>query len=224
MRSDKIGIIGGSGAIASSFLLKRINELSVTFRNAKNDNDFFDIVLIQTSENGLDEQGNLTEKTRDNLLKNIHHLEMMDCDVIAIACNTVHYHYDYLNSLKKNEKTEIINLPELVYSFVPDKKTVGILCSSQSRKSKLGVYSEGIFLNDHEQEFLDSCISAVIENKISEKNISDFEKCLGFLKDKGAKSVILGCTELTFYRNKIDDIDIYDSVELLSFYLNVRGK
>ena len=65
----KIGIIGGSGAFATSYLLQKINETSVAMYGSKNDSEFLDTVTVSTPYSFLDYKGQSTKATIENLIK-----------------------------------------------------------------------------------------------------------------------------------------------------------
>lgn len=227
----KIGIIGGSGAFATSHLSQKINEISVIMYGAKSDADFLDTVTVSTPYSFLDYKGNSTKSTVDNLLKTLNQLESIGCNVIVMACNTLHQYWSYLNNHKLNENTILLHLPQIVSSFIEsDEETIGLLCSEQSRF--IDIYKPHLIdLNKtliyppiNIQSSVNFCINSVIKNDINKQTKQIFDICLYSLFEKNVDSVILGCTELSILKPKPINKKIYDSVELLAIYLNQNFK
>lgn len=226
-----IGIIGGSGAFATSFLLQKINEYSVLLHNAKKDSDFLHTITITTPLNYLDYKGNSDSDTLPHLLKNVHDLEKIDCNVIVMACNTLHQYHNQLLIQKKHNDTIILNLPQVVCSFLqPSYKKIGILCSEKSRL--LNIYQNFIDKNNQEiiypskevQDNINYCINSVIAYDNSFKVKKLLELAIDSLFERNVDCVILGCTELSIIKPLKSTRNIYDSVELLAIFLNQHFK
>lgn len=226
-----IGIIGGSGAFATSYLLQKINEYSVFLHKAKNDSDFLHTITITTPFTYLDYKGNSQKDTFSHLLKNVHDLENIGCNIIVMACNTLHQYHNQLVAQKIKPHTVILNLPQVVCSFlnISDKK-IGILCSEKSRL--LNIYDDFIDKDNQQivypslevQESINYCINSVIEydNRIKFKKLLDL--AIDSLFQQNVDCVILGCTELSILKPVKTTRNIYDSVELLAIFLNQHFK
>lgn len=228
---NKIGIIGGSGAFATSFLLQKINEYSVIMYKSKTDQDFLHTVTVSTPLTHLDFRGNSHKDTLKNLLDNVHQLESIDCNIIVLACNTLHEYWQYLNENKRFEHTIILNLPQIVSSFVDKKeKKIGILCSEKCRmldiyKPYLQENNQEIFYPSFEvQQTVNYCINSVIQNDQSKHFKQLLDISLYSLFEQEVDSVILGCTELSILKPSKVHRNIYDSVELLAIFLNQHFK
>lgn len=227
----KIGIIGGSSAFATSFLLQKINEYSVYIHKSKNDNDFLHTVTVSTPFTHLDFKGNSQKDTLKHLLDNLHELEDIKCNVIIMACNTLHEYWEKLNSLKKNESTILLNLPQIVTSFVDVKeKRIGVLCSERCRQ--LDLYKPFLEMNNQKiiypdmsiQQTINYCINSVIINDTSKQYKQLMDISLYKLFEQDVDSIILGCTELSLLKPPKINKTIYDSVELLAIFLNQHFK
>lgn len=227
----KIGIIGGSGAFATSYLLQKINETSVAMYGSKNDSEFLDTVTVSTPYSFLDYKGQSTKATIENLIKIMHQLETIDCNVIVMACNTLHQYWSVLNNKKLKNDTVLLHLPKIVAGFIEnDEENIGVLCSEQSRfldiyKSPLNDYNKKIVYPPiNIQSSINFSINSVIQNNINKQTKQIFDICLYSLFEKNVDSVILGCTELSILKPKPINKKIYDSVELLAIYLNQNFK
>ena len=227
---NKIGIIGGSGAFATSHLLQKINEYSVTLNNALDDADFLNTVIISTPYNYLNFKGESKYDTYNNLLINVHDLEKIGCNIIVFACNTLYQFFSRINNDKMNQDSIILNLPQLVCHFIDKEETkIGILCSEKTRE--LNIYQP--FLNKNQkliyptnefQQSINYCIRSVIQNKIDKQTKQVMDICLLSLFEQNVDSVIIGCTELSIIKPQKINKPIYDSVDLLAIFLNTNLK
>lgn len=226
----KIGIIGGNGAFATSHLVNKIHEFSVSLYGAKTDADFLDIVTISTPSIFVDNQGNTNQKTVDNLIKVFKQLENIECNVIVIACNTLHQYWHLLDK-NKQSNTIFLNLPYIVSSFLKkNENQIGIISSEQTRL--LNIYDPFLSINYKNiiypekkiQKLVNICIQEAIENKINTKNQKYFNQIVSSMFEKNIHSLILGCTELSLFYQKEKHKKVYDSIDLLAIYLNQHFK
>lgn len=228
---NKIGIIGGSGAFATSFLLQKINEYSVLLNQANNDSDFLHTVTVTTPFTHVDYKGHSTQHTFSHLLKNLHDLENIGCNIIVMACNTLHEYWNQLQLNKKKSTTTILNLPEIVCSFIGNSEhNVGILCSEHTRD--LNIYLP--FLNQYNknivypseliQDKINYCIHSIIGNQNMNESKKVLDLSIDSLFEQNVDCVILGCTELSIIKPIKSIKNIYDSVELLALFLNQHFK
>lgn len=229
--TNKIGIIGGSGAFATSFLLQKINEYSAYIYKSKTDSDFLHTVTISTPHTNLDAKRNSQKDTFMCLLSNLHELEDMNCNVIVIACNSLHEHWESLNSARKNENTVLLNLPQIVSSFVEkDEKTIGILCSDRCRELEL--YKPLLKLNNQRilyptqqiQDTITDCIKSVTMNDTRKQFKHLMDISLYSLFEQNVDSVIIASAELSIIKPIRVNKNLYDSVDLLAIFLNENYK
>lgn len=228
---NKIGIIGGSGAFATSFLLQKINEYSTHIHKSKTDSDFLHTVTVSTPLTHLDFKGNSQKDTFSHLLANLHSLEDMGCNIVVMACNTLHEYWEQLNSHKKLQSTIVLNLPQVVTSFVDkEEKRIGILCSEKCRS--LDIYKPFLEINGQKlvypslevQQIINHCINSVIQHDNDKKFKQLLDVSLYSLFEQNVDSVILGCTELSILKPVKMNRNLYDSVELLAIFLNQHFK
>lgn len=228
---NKIGIIGGSGALATSFLLQKINEYSVVIHKSKTDSDFLHTVTISTPLTHLDFKGNSQKDTLSHLRDNLHQLEDMGCNVIVMACNTLHEYWETLNKSRKNEQTILLNLPQIITSLVePTEKRIGVLCSEKCRQ--LDLYKPFLELNNQKivypdmtiQQAVNTCINSVLQHDTKKEYRQLMDISIYKLFEQDVDSIILGCTELSILKPQKINKTIYDSVELLAIFLNQHFK
>jgi len=127
--SKKIGILGGMGPLASSFLYKKIIMQSHNEYGSEQDNEYPEIVLYSIGLNGFDETGIVDyEKVKQQLIDGVKVLEQALCDFIIVDCNTVHIFFD---DMKNAVSIPVLHLIEEVvnYVFSIGVKKVGLITS-----------------------------------------------------------------------------------------------
>lgn len=197
-----IGILGGIGPSASASMYSRIISYMQNEYEAWEDDDFPPIMVYSISLEGFDEKGIADpKKAEENLVNAVKKLEQMGCDMIVIACNTVHY-FD-----KQLEQTLSIPLVHMIAEACADVKKhgftkVGIACSHSTRDLKL--YSDGlselsiepVVATDEEQEVIDKAIVDVMAGKQDAQTTKNLNQVFDRYRADGAEAVVLGCTEL----------------------------
>ena len=129
----------------------------------------------------------------------------MGVDFIVIPCNTVHYFYEEMQAAVN---IPIISIIEKTVDFAKNFKKPIILSSETTNKLKLYEnklkenYVDFFSVDDQTQHVLNNIIKKVMSGNdcIKEKEI--IYKKVQELKQKGADSVILGCTELPLALNQ----------------------
>jgi aspartate racemase len=111
-RSQRVGVIGGLGPLAT------VKFQEIFFENFRNqcgttsDQDFPELVVIHDCKTP-DRTAYILDKTKPDptphLQKSLSELERLGCDLIVIPCNTAHY---FIGRLQKNKDTEIVNIIE----------------------------------------------------------------------------------------------------------------
>lgn len=149
----------------------------------------------------------------------------------VIACNTFHVREifsEYLELISKLQQDvrdrvaiEVINMPEATANFLanqllnteaPDKKKVGILCTSGSRE--FGLYDKifellgwkSVNLPPEMQAKLHNAIyNEILGLKVNPNSTEASEivwECIVYLLRQGVRAIVLGCTELRFGTQK----------------------
>lgn len=178
-----IGVLGGMGPAATSnflrLLIKSFNDIGV-----KTDSDFPRIVMLSLP---LEDWGTTGAKDKASVASQIScglkWLSHQDASVVAIPCNTVH------EFAKHDERVvNIVDATLAECSF----KSLGVLCSRQTRDSKL--YEQAGFSISYfaDQDEVDD----VIANAMA----GEFEDISDLIEDAmkaGLDTIVLGCTELS---------------------------
>ncbi len=194
----KIGIIGGLGPLATVKFMEMLNtrlenlnkEIEMVVINDPTTPDRTSYILDNTKENPI-----------NKILEMVKKLELFDCDLLVMPCNTASYFY---KEIINNTSILFINIVEetVKYLNINNIKKVGLLATEGTIQS--GIYKE--LLDEYNIELItpnkeeQNIISSIIYDGIKsgkEININDFYKIVNNLKNLGSEKVILGCTELS---------------------------
>jgi aspartate racemase len=204
-----IGIVGGAGPLAGAFLLERLFRFATTLYGCYKDLDFPKVVLVSFPFSDMLSEKLNPIQIRKELQAVLSQLRNNGATVIAIACNTLHAFLD------RNDCADVIELPEVIKQKLSVEIPL-VLCTSTSAKYQI-----------HSQFF--PCIypGAVIQKKIDEiiDNILKgcrqemiIEEMRDLLCSQDANTVVLGCTELSIFKDDllIKDKLIIDPLEILA--------
>ena len=197
----KIGIIAGMGAAAGArFYCDLITKCQSM--GARKDSDFPEIFLHNMNSTGMDETGIVDPDTvKNDLMWSVRLLEGLGAEVIAIACNSVHVYYRYLQN---HATAKILNMVEIAAESVIPANKVGVICSRSSKE--YGLYKNSpvfaaaktkiIETTEAQQIVVDGVIGRAIAGIGTVQDITDIGQIAASMKKSGAANVILGCTEL----------------------------
>lgn len=212
-----IGILGGMGPEATADLYLRIIQLFQQKYGAIYDSDFPEIIIVNLPIPDVVENANEQNTVKEMLIQGVRKLEKAGVDFVAIPCNTVTY---YIKEMQNTVSIPIINILQETANAVKKSgiKQVGLLGTETTITSKIydNVLDEIQILTLEKPEQIET--TKVIMNILAgRKNQKDKEKLLEFiqkLRNKGAKKVILGCTELPLLIRSNDDV--FDTLEILA--------
>ncbi|GBE16311.1 putative amino-acid racemase [bacterium BMS3Abin15] len=221
-KNKTIGVLGGMGPEASSNLYTKIIEYAQQEYGAVQDFDYPPIIIYSLPLFGFDETGIVDEKlVKKQLIEGVKKLESAGCDLIIIACNTVHSYYQEMQSAVK---VPIFNILEETKKRVIKfgYKKVGLFASESTNKLKL-----------YQKRFADSNIEVISPNSEQQKILNRvIEHVMGgnqktediiFLKDiardyirQGAEAIVMGCTEIPLAINQAHtDIKLFDTIGII---------
>lgn len=196
-----IGIIGGMGPLATVHLFERI----VLRTKAEKDQDHIR-VLVDSNTNIPDRTKAITgngESPVKELAASAKILENSGADFLIMPCNTAHY---FIDDIKKHVEIPFINMPDETAKYTYDKygqdAVVGIMATDGTIKSKIyeNYYSKlGIRTVTplKTQEKIMEFIYDVIKKGNYNSGTKLLFECVDELKELGATSFLLGCTELS---------------------------
>lgn len=197
----KVGIIGGVGPQATKFIYEKIIEFSQIKYGAKNNDDYPSILVASVPvPDFISNKSHLMLATK-MLIEATKSLTLAGVSKLCIASNTVHI---LLPELQKQTEIEFISIIEIVAKRCVDYglKKVGLLGSPVLVKS--GLYTkelkkygiETILPTKKELEVAENIIRNILAGVKDSEKKKKYIKVLNDLFDRGAESIILGCTEL----------------------------
>lgn len=200
MMSGTVGIIGGMGPMATCDLFRKIIENT----KAERDQDHIHVVI--------DSNTNIPDRTEailrggpspvGEIVKSARFLETMHPDVLLLPCNTSHYYYDEIVS---QIHTPLLHMPHLTVEYLKRKRyrRVGLLATEGTIKS--GVYTRlleeakiaAVVPSDEEQKEVTCLIYDGIKANNADFDTANVKRVLARMRDAGAETMLLGCTELS---------------------------
>ncbi len=217
-----IRVLGGMGPGASASLYNKIIEYSQYKYGAVQDVDYPPIIIYSLPLVGFDETGIVDEMlVKDQLVSGVKKLESAGCDIIIIACNTVHAYYE---EMQVAVNIPILNIIEKTRERVVESgyKKVGLLASESTNKLQLyqkKFSSVGIKIispNKSQQNVINNVIKQVMGGN---QGVEDVIVLKGIIRDylkQGAEAVILGCTEIPLAINQVDtDVELFDATKAI---------
>lgn len=193
-----IGIIGGMGAFAGTTMAHYLVEEAAK-QGAVNDEDFPHFLLYSPPIQGLTEHGVKNFSSVENqIVDALRRLDEFGCDYCMIACNTVHY---ILPVLQMKFSGKIISLVDCAVDAITEGP-IGILCSDTAKSLELyerAIKERGLSVvctTESEQHRVTAGIEAVIRGKHAIDDGLAVRRIITSLALRGAKQIILGCTEL----------------------------
>lgn len=209
-----IGILGGMGPMATVDLFKKIVDYTAAIKDSEHIH-----VYIDNNTDIPDRTDAILYGGKDPLPEMIGsaiRLECMGADFLLIPCNTAHYFYDKICAMVH---IPILNMLEETAREVKRQKItcVGLLATDGTIVS--GVYDK-IFKkydinvlhpsSSGQKSVMDVIYKGVKAGKV-DLDLSGFYNALEELKQNGAQTMILGCTELPIafqmYNIQYENID-----------------
>ena len=216
-----VGIIGGMGPEATADIYLKIIKLYQKRFGAKLDSDYPRIIIDSVPIPDVINDFENKEKTLSILEKSAKNLEFSGADFIIVTCNTVS---SLLTYIENEVSIPIINLIEEVKNKILDKsyKKVGLLSTSNTIKS--GIYNlflekfgiETIYPNQKSQSKLDEIILNIMSGIKQKKDKIEIVKIIKELISQGSEAIILGCTELPLIIESYDDVDFFNTNQILA--------
>lgn len=210
MEKKVLGVIGGMGPMATQLFYKDIIENT----DANIDQDHIDMIILSHASIP-DRTKSIIENTNDKMIEilsgDVEKLINAGVDYIVITCNTAHY---YIDTLKQKFNIPFIDMIEETVKYLKenDVSKVGVLATdgtiiSGIYEKKLKAFGiQPVLPSPKNQELIMEIIyDEVKAGKAPNQN--KFNKVCRELIEKGCQSIILGCTELSYYKiiNQLDD-------------------
>lgn len=201
-----LGVLGGMGPQATNTFYQRIIDRT----QAETDQEHLRVLIwsdakIPDRTAGILGTPDQAEAVYAALLAGAKLLEGAGCTVLAIPCNTSHYFADRLQAQLKIPLIHMIR--ETVAAIqAMGKKTVGILATDGTVQT--GIYQKELTAAGLTPvtlpERLQKTVMSIIYDEIKKGETGSREKfgeVDAWLRQAGCDCAILGCTELSVYRN-----------------------
>jgi len=241
-KENIIGIVGGMGPEAGIVLFNRI----LFHTAAAADQDHLPVVLMSFPGNMMDRTAYLEGSAGTNPAYSVSgiiaKLETAGARIIGIACNTSHSPviFDVIVSEleQMNSEVMLVHMPYETCRYIKDNhgqvRRVGLMATNGTYRS--GVYENLLRDRGYEvvipdYEFQDNIIHKMVYDpgfgmkanagRITPEAISLMKKAVAYFKERRADAVVLGCTELSMIKDRIEpeDLILVDSTEALALAL-----
>jgi aspartate racemase len=211
MKPKSIGIIGGAGPLAGAFLLEKVLSLSNRTYGCCKDSDYPQIFFISFPFSEMLSPMINTDELRNELSECLNQLRKNGASVLAIACNTLHAFLD-----GKDDLNDFIHLPRELAKKIPLTEKPLVLCTSTS--VQFGLHKQFfscIYPDFQTQKQVDDIIEQILQGRDKKIVLRRLEK---LLQEQTAKTLVLGCTELSLFAAHLSITDklIIDPLEVIA--------
>ncbi|HEX7386735.1 MAG TPA: amino acid racemase [Castellaniella sp.] len=221
----RLGVLGGMGPLAGASFAVRIVQLTA----ASKDQDHIPVILVNDPD--IPDRSTAHFGQGDSplpaMIRGLHTLESTGVDCIAIPCNTAHLWFEELHQASSKP---ILHIVDAVIHDLQRQQTlqgtIGLLGTPATLKTRLyqnrlesAGYKPIIPTQTEIQELLVPAIAAVKANRV-DKAYAPMMHAIDLLRERGAESIVLGCTELPLaipysQRSKVG-IPLSDSIDALA--------
>ncbi len=195
-----LGILGGLGPAASVYFYQLLTEHTA----AKRDADHLNVILMSAADIPDRSEFIMGKSDRSPLpkmIEDVGKLVSVGAELIAIPCNTAHYFFE---EIQKSTPVPVLNIVKetVLLAKAAGRKKLGIMATT-------GTILANAYQHAAEQEGL-SCVlptaaeqdalMRLIYEDIKTAALPDYDgfyRIADALMERGADSLILGCTELS---------------------------
>ena len=215
-----IGILGGMGPEATADFYMRIVRIFQNDFRARYDKDYPPMLIFSAPIPDVVEMVEDETETVSYLTDAARTLESSGADFIAIPCNTVHA---FLHIIRSAVKIPVLSMVESAVDRISaEQSPVGLLATrttirmrvydEEFRKKRIGL----IVPTESEQAILTEVIMDLLAHSNQSTVATRLKGLVGNLKMRGARSVLLACTELPLVVEPDLGIEIIDPTETLA--------
>lgn len=223
--SGTIGILGGMGPEATSYLYDKI----IKSTPAKKDQDHIPIIIFNNPKIPDRTEAILYGGTSpvNELIFTASKLEKAGANFIVMPCNTSHY---FIEEVSSAITIPIVNMISETLNFIIEKysdvKTIGLLATSGTITTRIyhRLFEKAgikiLNLSEFEQEVL--VMNSIYGNNgiKAGRKIDASSKLLtavNSFKNKGAELIIMGCTEIPLVlEQKLTDSVLIDPMKIIA--------
>lgn len=242
---NMIGIIGGVGPFAGLDLASKIFSQTL----ARRDQEHLPLAMLSVPSRIDDRTDFLLGKTPDNPAHTVSELilklERMGATVVGIPCNTMHAPgiFDVLkeNLQRQQSSIRLLHMVEEVVAFIqknyPNIYKVGVLSTTGTWKT--GLYARALEKGGFAPVVLDEGLQHQVHNAIYNEQYGIkaqsnpvtsrarelLRQGLRQLKERGARGIILGCTEIPYALpgHTMEGVSLFDANMILARSLIVHS-
>lgn len=222
MNKKIIGVLGGMGPESTAIFYHALIQQCQKQYGAQYDVDYPEIFIYNLPIPDVVEGLDKPEETLAQLIKGAQKIESIGVDFMVMPCNTAHYFYPGM--------AKSISMPFICIFLATAKKIksrgytkVGFLATETTIKYKSydkDFEKNGIKLilpDQTDQEKLTKIIMNILAGRKLDSDKEQMKQIIERLKEKGAKAIVLACTDLPILFKQEDlDIEIFDTVEILA--------
>jgi aspartate racemase len=208
----RLGVLGGMGPAASAEFITRLIQQTPATR----DQDHIPFVLWNNPQipDRSTSMRNGDDKPLPYLIEGIQALKYSGCDLIVIPCNTAHFWFHELSKLN----VKIVHIVDSVADSLRDvnviNSTIGVIGTQAT--VELGLYQyilnrsgwNCIVPTKEEMNTLVQPAIDLIKGGDIEQAHSMLMTVVRSLIDRGAKAVVLGCTEIPLAVKEVEEQSI----------------
>jgi aspartate racemase len=214
-----VGIIGGMGPEATLDFMSKI----IKGTPARVDQDHIRILVDNNPQIPCRVKAIMEHKKSPGpiMADMARRLEKWGAELIVIPCNTAHF---YIQEIIEAVHVPVLNMvEETVRVLMKDSiKNVALLATNATLKTKLyekKLVEAGIQFILPSQSYQEMMMRIIFEIKSGNVNTSMelLDRVIHHVLDKGADSIILGCTELPMIvKNDRFEVSLYDPTHILA--------
>ncbi|MDR3021470.1 MAG: amino acid racemase [Clostridiales bacterium] len=218
-----LGIIGGIGPETSADFY-----LDVVFGCQKLNNTQHRPLIVMSSvpypywlENDEIINCNIGEQSKNLLITEAKRLEKSGIDMIAMPCNSLHV---FINQIRESVKIPVISILEQTAKYIKANKfkKVGLISTSATVKYKNyeSIFKQNdinfIVPNGLDAAKMDQIVQRLTDGIHLNKDRDTLLSVIEDLKNNGADSIALACTDLQLLLPKSEQISIFDTMKVLA--------
>jgi aspartate racemase len=215
----RIGILGGMGPEASADIYLRLIKLFYDY--SKDDMKAYPHIIINSIP--IPNLFQLKDKQIGQYLGNeAARLEESGAEILAIACNSAHYFFNDIRKALSNS-VYLINLIEEIINHVQldGFSSIGLLSTALSKPLYVHTCNARHVkietLGIKEQKIVDKIIIDILSGRANDTSKSILNELALRLLNYGAKSIVLGCTDLPLLLGKTEvNYPLFSSNEILA--------
>ncbi|MCY6957756.1 cysteate racemase [Clostridium brassicae] len=222
--SKTLGVLGGMGPEATADLFKKI----VNYTAAEKDQEHIHII-VEDNAKIPDRTSYILGKGENpvnDLIETAMRLKLMGADIIVMPCNTAHY---FLDEIKKVVDVSFINMIDEVAKYILNRyknDEVGLLATKGTYEGRVyekyfQKYNINIVQPSGKYKSLISELIYQVKKGVKSFKTDLIKEMLNEFKDKGIKTIVLGCTELpilfdNLHFDELKEFNFISSTDILA--------